>query len=257
MIPEDTLRAMCYFSNAEFDKTKFIKKYEENKGRKKPLHEKNADIHFYSLRIFKLISKISNLNNNYKSTPIAEELCIFMKNGTSNEKFQKLLTKVLLTNEDKGELFSNFLFYTSEKKSEKAIFEKFRIRPAKTMIAWCKLAGLIIQEGDFIHSIAPDKKDVTLNKFKKTLQKYYSELEKTETYGINRIFVPIDEIRYNVCIKLNIRKEKFDEMLKELTLTDYGEKIHFHGATTSAYEKRSKEVFKDGNKKYLLLSLRN
>jgi len=255
--PEDTLKAMCFFSKTEFDKTKFIKKYEVIKGRKKPLHEKNADIHFYTLSIFKLFTKPNNSKNNYRLTPIAEELCELMMDGTNNEKFQQLLTKVLITNEHKGQLFLNFLNFTKKRKTEKEIFEEFRIIPAKTMIAWCKLAGLLLQEGDYLQSIMPNKKEVKLSQFKVTLQEYYNELEKTKTYGINRIFVPIDELRNNVCIKLNIRKDKFDELLTDLLSTDFGQKIHFHGATTTAYEKRAKEVFNYGNKKYLLVSMRD
>ena len=254
--PEDTLKAMCYFSNSEFDKTKFIKKYEEVKERKKPIHEKNADIHFYTLSIFQLLTKPNDSKNIYHLTPIAQELCESMKNGIQNENFQELLTKILITNEHKGELFFNFLAFLKERKTNKEIFEQFRIRPSKTMIAWCKLAGLVIQDGDYLQSIMPREKQINSDLFRDTLKDYYTELSKSKTYGINRIFVPIDDLRMNICVKLGIRQDKFDEMLTELLVTDYGQKIHFHGATTTAYEKRSKEIFKHGNKKYLLLSMR-
>lgn len=254
--PKETLQALCFFMDNKLNKKEYIKKYEEIKNRKSSIHKKNADIHFYTLSLFKLIEKSDKSQYVYQMTPIARELCSLMGDESKIEHFQELLSKILLTNEYKGELFSNFLDFTKDGKTIDEIAEKFRIRPSKTMVAWCKLAGLIIEDHNNYQSLNIYLEDPDIFSFKQCLENYYHELQNSEIFGIKRIFVPIDKLRINVGIKLGISPEKFNKLLKELLDSDYGDQFSLHGGTTQLYEEKKKEVFKYKNKIYLFISMK-
>jgi hypothetical protein len=253
--PRETLETLCFFRDSDVDKDTFVKKYEEVIGRTyRPIHEKNGHTHFYSLTTFKLLTKTNY--NKYHLSVVAKELCEYLKDPAKIEDFQNLLSDVLKTNETKGDLFEEFLRFLRVKKTKKEISEKFKGTPARTLIAWSKLAGLIIQDGQIFQSIPQKKKKTDSNTFKKILIEYYKKSENSDIFGIQRLFIPIHELRDDVCIKLGISPEVFDKFLTELLETDFGSNISLHGGTTKAYEKKGNQTFKYHNKIYLLISLR-
>ena len=253
--PKETLEALCFFKNIDVDKDTFVKKYEEIIGRTlKPIHEKSGDTHFYSLTTFKLLNKGNG--NKYRLSLVALELCQYLQDPTKIEAFQNLLSKILQTNETKGELFKEFLLFLKEKRTKKEIVEEFKGTPARTLIAWSKLAGLIIQDGQNYQSIPRRNKRTNIRIFKETLIEYYQSMERSDIFGIQKLFIPIHELRDNVCIKLGISQEIFDKLLRDLLDTDFGNNIAFHGGTSTAYDKNENQTFKYHNKIYLLISMR-
>jgi len=253
--PRETLEALCFFKNSDVDKDTFVTKYEEIIGRTyRPIHEKSGHTHFYSLTTFKLLIKTNN--NKYHLSLVAQELCKYLNYPEKIEEFQNLLSNILLSNETKGDLFKEFLHFLRERKTKKEIVEKFKGTPARTLIAWSKLAGLIIQDNQKFQSIPRGNKKINIKIFKKTLSEYYQKLENSDIFGIQRLFIPIHELRDNVCMKLEISPEIFDKLLTELLMTDFGNNIVFHGGTTKAYDKNENQTFKYHNKIYLLISMK-
>ncbi len=90
------------------------------------------------------------------------------------------------------------------------------------------------------------------NIFIKYFIKAYEKLGKSKTFGIQKIFIPITQIRHKVYTQMNITEEQFNHHLKFLADNDI---VNLHGAPTDAYS-RVKNPFEYEGKLYLYVSMR-
>lgn len=86
--------------------------------------------------------------------------------------------------------------------------------------------------------------------FYASLLETYKQMRAPEILGLPKIFVPITELRTAVCKKLNLTKNKFDELLRYAALGD----VRLHGAPTDAYVK-VKHPFEYEHQLFLYLSM--
>jgi len=140
--PEQTLKALCHLQNSIITWRSFKSEYEEVIGRKShPVDEKTVDTHFYSLRLFGLITATSERSFYVISVP-GSDLCESLRCG-ERKKFQKMLASVLLTNPIKGDLFKRFLDFVNNVTTKDQVLLEFKNIPGRSLIAWSLLAGLI------------------------------------------------------------------------------------------------------------------
>jgi len=256
--PEDTIKTMCFFQNKELDVSDYKAQYEKLKGFEKPIHKKNAHTHFYSLTLLKLLVPISGKKAKYQLSPIAKDLCRIVNDSNKSEEYQQKFSNLLLTNEDKGELFKKFLDFVSTKRNKKEIYEIFKPIPSRSMISWLSYAGLLEQKKDIIQAKKMGKTGkISLAKFEQVFIKAYHELNKSEIFGIRRIYIPIEELQFHISVETRLSKDAVYDMLTKLILKDKSEKIILHGASTKAYEDNKMDKFNYNNKDYVFLSLRS
>lgn len=253
--PQDTLKALCSFVESEVDWKSFKLSYEKVKGKEKPITKGHADTHFYTLTIFKFIIPSEIRKNAYQLSLITKKLCALLHDPSKKEEYQKILSELLLTNKSKGKLFEDFLQFVNERKSRKEVNQRFKPIPARTLIAWSKEAGLIQEYQEYVQAIPIKKMTPTHDQFRHALIETYKEMQTSEVFGIERIFVPIGELRFNVCVKLSLKSTDFDEELKYLLATEYGNKITLHGAPTDVFENVG-ETFNYMNKLFVYISMK-
>lgn len=252
---EDTLRTLCIFGDQDITKEIFTIEYEKLKGRYKPIHRKHADTHFYSLTTFKFLVS-SGIKGVYHQSEISKELCELQNNPERRDEYQKKISRMLLNNEKKGKLFQDFLDFTKEKKTREEIFEHFKNEfTARALIAWLKYAGLIIESENYFQSIEEQKKEITEEIFRDYLIKIYYQLQDPHRIGVKRIAVPIGEIRFHICVELNLTEFEFDKILRKLLDKDVNHTIRLHGATSDAFE--NEPTFRYLNKLYIYLSFKD
>ena len=91
---------------------------------------------------------------------------------------------------------------------------------------------------------------------KKTFLEYFTEIyylmNDSGIWGLPHIFIPIKDIRKEVCKKMNITKNEFNKNLIELADLQI---VSLHGAPTSVYSK-VKNPFKYEGKLWIYLSMR-
>lgn len=253
--PRETLTALCTFADSEVDWKSFKLSYEKVIGRtEKPIAKGHADTHFYTLTIFKLIVPSETRRSSYRLSPITKKLCASLQDLDKREEYQKILSDLLLSNESKGKLFKDFLQFVSERRLKTEVNHRFKPIPARTLMAWLKEAGLIQEYQEYVQAIHRKKKKITQKQFWKTLKETYKEMQDTGVFGIERIYVPIGELRFNVDVKLNLNKEEFYEEFGRLLGSDYGSAIALHGAPTSVFEEE--ETFNYLGKVYIYLSIK-
>jgi len=255
--PGETIKTMCFFQNRELDKMEYKAQYEKLKGLEKPIHIKNADTHFYSLTLLKLLVPVNEKKSKYRLSSTAKELCHIANDSSKSEDYKQKLSNILLTNEDKGELFKEFLDFVSTKRHKKEIYEKFRPIPSRSMIAWLSYAGQIEQQKDIIQAKNRREGRISLTKFEQIFFKAYSDLNKSEIFGIRRIFIPIEDLQFEISVKTGLSKEEVYNMLTKLISKDGSEKIILHGASTKSYEDNKINKFNYYNKDYVFISLRS
>ncbi len=255
--PRETLTALCTFADSEVDWKAFKLSYEKVIGKiEKPIAKGNADTHFYTLTIFKLIVPSETRRSAYRLSPITKKLCALLQDLDKKEEYQMILSDLLLSNESKGKLFKDFLQFVSERRLKTEINYRFKPIPARTLMAWLKEAGLIQEYQEYVQAIPIKKKKPTQEQFWEALKETYKEMQDTGVFGIKRIYVPIGELRFNVDAKLNLNKEEFYEEFERLLATKYGSKITLHGAPTDVFEKNKGETFNYKNKLFIYLSMR-
>lgn len=251
--PEDTLRTLCRLKDSVITWDSFKAEYEKTKQRERePVDEKTTDTHFYTLGVFDLIGPLASESAHYRITQIGKDVCALLQKGKTQD-LEARLRSILLTNEDKGPLFKDFLNFVTKPTSRKAIFQRFREIPARTLIAWTRYAGLVEVEGDMTWRLhLPTQELPTESEFFETLIKTYNEMQKTETPGIRRIFVDINEIRRNVCYKLNgLSVSEFDGYLRRILDSSRGKGIRLYGAPTSVFEEKRNFAYKSRVYAYL------
>lgn len=253
--PRETLTALCTFVDSEVDWKSFKLSYENVKGRlENPVAKGHADTHFYTLTIFKLLVPSETRKSAYRLSPITKKLCSLLHDLDKKEEYQKILSDLLLSNENKGKLFKDFLQFVSERRLKTEVNHRFKPITARTLMAWLKEAGLIQDYKEYVQAIHRIKKKPTQEQFWKNLKETYKEMQDTGVFGIKRIYVPIGELRFNVDAKLNLNKEEFYEEFERLLATEYGSRITLHGAPTSVFEEE--EAFNYLDKLYIYLSIK-
>jgi hypothetical protein len=255
--PEDTIRAMCSFAGGTLELSSFKSAYEKIKKRKKPIHEKNAHTHFYSLSVYGLIAPIQKGEKAlYEISSVGQELCESLSLGNI-ERFQQMLSNILLNNLSKGHLYKKFLTFVDrqEKISRKEIYKNFKELPGRTLIAWSKAAGLVEANREFVWSLPRRKKEhLTLEAFQKELLEAYVTLSRSDVVGIRKVFVAIQQIREKICVNRSLSYKEFDEYLTRTLNSSFGEKIRLYGGPSSAFKEG--ESFMYRNKLYLYIRVK-
>jgi hypothetical protein len=252
--PDDTLATLCIFGDDDVNKTIFTIEYEKIKGRFKPIHIKHADTHFYTLTTFKFLVPSGMRRGIYHQSLTSKELCTLRNDPNMKGEYQKRIANILLNNERKGKLFRDFLDFVKEKKTRNEIYKNFKEITSRTLIAWSKYAGLIIEIEDHIQSLPGKKIEISQEEFETNLIEIYDQLQDPHDIGVKRIAVPIGEIRFNLCVKLGLTEFEFDQMLRILLDKDHNHIVKLHGATSDAFEKEP--TFEYLNKLYIYLSMK-
>lgn len=255
--PEDTLKTLCRLQDSLITWDSFKAEYEKTKNReRKPVDEKTTDTHFYTLGVFELIVLSGAETASYKITQIGKDICSSLSKSNTGDIHAKLRS-ILLSNADKGQLFEDFLNFVAKPTPRKAIFERFHEIPARTLIAWSRYAGLVEVEGEMIWRLhLPAQELPSEDAFFSTLISTYNEMQKTETPGIRRIFVDINEIRRNVCYKLNgLSVSEFDSYLRKILDSARGKSIRLYGAPSSVFEERRNFAYKSRVYAYLSIGV--
>ncbi len=250
---EDTLKTLCRLEDSVITWDSFKAEYERIKNREKePVDEKTVDTHFYTLGVFDLVSPIQSVSAQYKITAIGKDICASLQSAATEELKTKLRS-VILTNPDKGNLFNDFLNFVIKPTPRAVIYRRFREIPARTLIAWSQYVGLVEVEGNMIWRLhLPKQKLPSDNEFLETLIHTYNKMQKTETPGIKRVFVDINEIRRNVCYHLSgLSVSEFDEYLRRILDSPKGKSIRLYGAPTSVFEEKRNFPYKSRVYAYL------
>lgn len=251
--PKETISALCKIKSQTITWNLYKKTYEEEVGRKNdPINRGNADTHFYSLRIFHLITIIKK--NEYKASQITFDICDAIENN-DKEKYQKILQTALL-NSEKGELFQEFLNkFNSEKLTKEKLGKDYKHRILETLIAWSTYSGLIYKRGSYYWKLKIDEKKPSLPEFMKVLKNTYQKMNKTNMFAVRRIYIRIDELCYSVCAHLGIKKELFDKLLTKL-INEKRLKIRLHGGPPIySDEEQTSQTFEYQRKLYHYLSI--
>lgn len=258
--PDDTLSTLCFFLNGTLDRDVFAEEFIKLKRKKtdvffqnKDMTDSNIDAHFYTLTTFYFF--IKNENKKYQLSPSAIKLCNFKKDGNWRD-YQTLLSKMLLDNDRKGKVYQEFIKFVESKRTKQEIFEKFKIIPSKTLIAWSKHAGLIIEYKELITIFHYKDIKPSLAEFKTVFISFYKESDQTKIFGIRNIYVPIGELRFYICSKFGMTKKEFDEYLTKLLLSEFGKNIELHGSTSKVFQEEEAETFLFMDKLYVFLSVR-
>ncbi len=258
--PEETIRTLCQLQEDTINRDDFVIEYKKVKNfnsmqfsQSKKMTDSNIDAHFYTLTTFNFLLKAEK---GYVVSSEAKKLCIFRINHQWND-YQNLLSNLLLNNKRKGKLYLEFLNFVKITRTKKEIFDVFSEVPSKTMIAWSKHAGLILEYKDLIQAFHYRNKLPTLKNFTTALIKKYELLDHSEVFGIRNIFVPIGEIRFFICLDIGINKEEFNRLLTGLLATDFGLKIDLHGTTSKVFQEEESETFEFMGKLYLFMSLKH
>ncbi len=255
--PEDTIKAMCGFRDTTLDWESYKLVYEKIKHRTKPIHRKHADTHFYTLSIYELIIPSEQYpKGTYTVSSIGKKLCESLKKEDRNE-FRRILSTILLNNTRKGNLFKTFLSYLSEKKkaTKKEIYEEFKEIPGRTLIAWSKSAGLIEENQNLIWSLPQKNVEFpSLDQFRQELIEVYSELSSSGMVGLEKLFVEIADLRQLICIEHSWEIKIFDDYLRRLISSPFGEKIRLYGAPPSKFNKENE--FVQNNKSYIYIRIK-
>jgi len=237
--PEDTIKTMCQFRERTLDLKSFKSAYEEIKQRVTPIHEKHAHTHFYSLSIYKLIVPSESASRGtYRLSSTGRELCECLDKSDMN-RFRQILSTVILNNPRKGQLYKDFLSFVNEqkKRTRKEIYARFKELPGRTLIAWSKATGLIEADRDFVWGLPLKEKEfLTLEQFREKLVNAYKDISKSEMLGIEKIFIEIGELRQKFCIDRSWSFKEFDEYLRRLLDSPFGEKIRLYGAPSSVFD---------------------
>lgn len=252
--PEITLQTLCKFRDQEVDKRIFTSMYEQIAQKTVPIRDKNADCHFYTLTSFKFLTS-TGIKGMYKLSHIGYKICSLQNDPNNLKEFQNVLSQLLLQNEKKGQLFKDFLEFLTIPKTQYEIFLEFKRFTGITLIAWSKLAGLIVEYDGQYQAIPITNELINKIKFEKALIKTYHELEKGDKSGHKRLVIPIGEMRFIICVELGINKENFDEMLRNyLESKEYGRDFELFGAPVNVFIEKIPFEFR--NKLYIYLSLK-
>lgn len=151
-----------------------------------------------------------------------------------------------MNNPRKGQLYKAFLSFVNERKkrSRKEIYTQFKELPGRTLIAWSKAAGLIEADRNSVWGLPQKEKQIlSLEQFRGKLVETYKDMSKSEMLGIEKIFLEIGELRQRFCIDHSWSFEEFDECLRRLLDSPFGEKIRLYGAPSSVFDERENFMY--------------
>ena len=248
-------RSLSSFRGKEANFNSFKLEMEMQLG--KEISKKYVEGYFYSATMFHLLVPQS-FRGNYRLSATAILLCSLYKNAEEKSEYQKILSTLLLTNERKGELFRSFLDYVSSPKIEDQIYKEFGQVTGKSLILWGTEAGLAIRHGNIVGKVIQEERHIhpSLEAFKEELKSAYQEMQSADFFGIDRMFVDIEELRLRVACKLNFADpQEFDSYLEKLLESNFGKNISLHGAPPHIVEKK-KYMFKHEGSEYIYISLK-
>lgn len=239
-----------------FDRWSFKEEYEAQVNRTHdPIDEKHLDTHFYTPKIYGFYEPAER-KGSYRLSLLAKSLCPLLNDPTRVNDYRAMLGNILLNNEDKGDLFKEFISFVTKRKTRAEIYDRFPSITARTLIAWSREAGLMdSDEGENLFwAVFHSRPKPTQEAFLKTLLTVNGEMQKSETFGIRRIYVPVGELRANVCSRLGLDRREFDDELKRLLSTEYGKRFSFYGATTDVFKTKGTFIYR--GKLYVYLSIK-
>lgn len=252
--PDETIQTLCKLENNSISWESYKKSYEKFFNNEQKISKQHNDAHFYLVRQLGLIERKNN--SEYRLSPTGELFCEILQKTNHEKKFQKTLASLLLTNDEKGELFREFIDYVKNSKKDDDLKKKFVGETHRTLKSWSKRANLVTIHDDYcaaepIH----DVEDCTVNKFFKTLFNTYEKIQRRNVFEPKREYIPIREIKRRVSCELGFKElTQFDNWLTEtLNHKKYRLFVRLHGAPSHAYEKM--ETFRYKGKSYPLLSV--
>jgi len=251
--PKNTILALCDIKSKAITKNLYKTSYEKIIGREnKPISRQHTDTHFYALKQFRLI--LPHKMANYRVSQTVFDLCDSI--DSENEENYKKFLRTIILNSEKGELFDKFLnTFNSKKLSKNELSKIFKPFPTKTLLAWCYEAGFIDKGKEKYWKINFNEKPPSLATFLKTLKEVYSKMRKNKILGLQRVYIEIDEIRDAVSANLEIRRESFNDYLRQV-LENHKSKIRVHGAPPEDKKKSDIDfLFESKGKVYHYLSI--
>jgi hypothetical protein len=208
------------------------------------------DTYFYLAHIFNLISETDN-RNYYEITESCEKICAVVNDDSKQSIYKQYIKGMILSNNDKGQLFNDFLDFISTPKTIAEIEKRFKKVPTKTLIAFSLEAGLILHYGELYQSTEIHS-NVDLNIFYFTLIKEYKKIQEK---GTRKIYVSIDLIRNLVSLELGLESlNLFNSLLEQALDSPLGVHLYLHGA---APQSDSEYIgFRYKGKRYVFISIR-
>lgn len=248
--PRETVETMCVFKDRIVTWHQFKEAYEKKIGRSEdPVSRGTVDTHFYTLTQFDLLIPTQEKRTQYILSSLGKKICHYLKESNMLE-YRKCLRSVLLNNEKKGILFHEFLKRIRSKESltKHELSQHFRLITLRSLISWSLEAGLIEYDKDkylvWCLRLEP-KTELSLEQFWKRLVNVYEELQKTDIFLVEKVFVPITEIRANFCMEENWELDDFDDNMRHLLDSPYGRKIRLYGGPSSIFEGKRNFVYKE------------
>ena len=227
--------------------------------RTKPIHIKTAHTYFYTARIYGLLVKANKNKKNwlYRTSSTCNYLCGVYNDENNIEEYQRALKSLLLNNDEKGELYSDFLNFVKRPKKISEIYNKYKTLTGKTLIAWCLEANLIRKKSNIVsYKHEQDIKPPSLEKFWKSLVTSYIDMQDTGMFGVKKIYADLAELKLRISCELGIDEdEDFDRYLKNIIQSKYGTIITLDGGPPLLYKEQYHFRYKDKN--YLYLSIKH
>lgn len=225
-------------------------------NRSNPIHIKTAHTYFYTATTYGLLAPVEGQKGVYRISETGRLLCDHLTDPSKNEEFKKVLRSLLLSNPKKGQLFKEFLEFVKDSAIEKEIYREFKPPTGKTLIAWAFEAGLITKKGRAVAPIKVGKAHPSEGEFWKEMLSVYEKMHRTDTMGMKRLVVRIDEFRLRVTCALNLESNSdFDNYLSRLMKTYFRDFINLYGAPSHMLQDPNK-VFNYRGKIYAYISLK-
>lgn len=247
--PRETIETMCPFKDKIVTWDQFKNAYEEKIGRtNNPVSIGTVDTHFYTLTQFNLLIPTQEKATQYMLSSLGKRICRYLREPNIQE-YKKCLRNILLNNEKKGPLFRAFLRNIRSKKSstKHTLGQYFKSVTLRSLISWSLEAGLIEydRDKDLIWCLrTKPKTELLLEEFWEKLVNLYKELQRTDIFLIEKVFVDITEIRANFCAEENWELDDFDENLRNVLKSRYGKKIRLYGGPSSIFVGKRNFVYK-------------
>lgn len=254
--PRLLFEVLCTLRFSTVTLTSFKQQLEKSMKRIEPIHIKTAHTYFYTATTYGLLVPVGGQKGAYLISETGNLICNLLKDSSKQEEFEKSLSSLLLSNPKKGPLFKKFLEFIKDTALEKDVFKKFQPPTGKTLIAWSLEANLINKKGDVLAPIKKCESQPSEEEFWKEMLSVYKRILKTESKGMKRLAVRIDEFRLRVICALNLQSiSGFDLYLSKLMETDYRDLINLYGAPSHLLQDPNK-VFNYRGKVYAYISLR-
>lgn len=255
--PRILLTVVCAFNGSTVTLKSFKQQLEKTLLRTdNPLHIKTAHTYFYTATTYELFTPIEGQKGVYRISETGSLLCQLAHDSNRYADYQKALQSILLSNRKKGPLFREFLDFVKNTALEKEIFKEFQPPTGKTLIAWGLEAGLICKKGDAIAPIRLRTCPPTLEEFWSELLIVFKRMQRTQTMGIKRLAVRVDELRLRVLSALNLQENlDFERYLEQLMRSKYRDSVDLYGGPSHVLADPNK-VLNYNSKVYAYISVK-